>query len=230
MKIMKYIISFFLFVVLLPLYLNAETAKKIILEGHVSGLPDSTVLEVLPVSHDKASPIASIRIKNGYFKSECTIPGPRAAYLSVEGGYPYKYIFLGDGNLKVSGNVTSRTDGKRLIYDLSYLKIEGSPLTDTYLKLLSVRDTLDRVYKSNNDKYRPRIIGMAAARREGRKDQLDSLSRTVEYRQMEAEEKAFFNLEDTTYKKVISANRSSCWGHLKVIRLTHYLDGSNKQM
>lgn len=198
------------------------------LTATVDGIPDGTHVQLIPVSTGKEKTLADTTVVDGKFIFTGVMDEPRAVYLKVKDSYGSQALMLENGNIKLEGKVTFKSQGESTNYDFSETKVTGSPLTDKYRKLLSVRKSLDSIYKADNERFKE--IRAAYGRARGNKDKvlMDSVTATDEYRASVRADSLFFSNVEATYYKVIVDNKDSYWGPLMMISLFSYLTAEQK--
>ncbi len=223
MKLLKYILSACTGALLGVGACTPQPAGSYTVTGRIEGLPDGTRVRLVPVSHDVEQPLADTVVTDGTFVFRGIAEEPRAVYLTVAGSYGSALMMLESGKTKIKGKVTAAEREGTLAYDYSGVTVSGSPATDKYRRLLSVRDTLDALYQANNEKFR--TIRADVARAHAAKDRrlLDSLQATEEHQASAAADREFFQQVEQTYRRVVMDNKDTYWGPLMMISLFSYL-------
>ena len=171
------------------------------LTGHIEGLPDSTHVQLIPVSHYNEKPLADTVIVNGEFTFTGKMDEPRAVLLLVKDAYGSRRLMLENTAIEVSGTVTATDNNGTPSYDLDRLSVSGSPLSDRYDSLMSVREQMDALFKAKATLYKDSTMEARAA----------------------ADHKLFATVDSTFHAAVLS-QKDSYWGPLLMISLTSYLD------
>lgn len=171
------------------------------LTGHIEGLPDSTHVQLIPVSHYNEKPLADTVIVNGEFTFTGKMDEPRAVLLLVKDAYGSRRLMLENTAIEVSGTVTATDNNGTPSYDLDRLSVSGSPLSTRYDSLMSVREQMDALFKANATLYKDSTMEARAA----------------------ANHK-FFATVDSTFHAAVLSQKDSYWGPLLMISLTSYLD------
>ena len=171
------------------------------LTGHIEGLPDSTHVQLIPVSHYNEKPLADTIIVNGEFTFTGKMDEPRAVLLLVKDAYGSRRLMLENTAIEVSGTVTATDNNGTPSYDLDRLSVSGSPLSDRYDSLMSVREQMDALFKAKATLYKDSTMEARAA----------------------ADHK-FFATVDSTFHAAVLSQKDSYWGPLLMISLTSYLD------
>lgn len=171
------------------------------LTGHIEGLPDSTHVQLIPVSHYNEKPLADTVIVNGEFTFTGKMDEPRAVLLLVKDAYGSRRLMLENTAIEVSGTVTATDNNGTPSYDLDRLSVSGSPLSTRYDSLMSVREQMDALFKAKATLYKDSTMEARAA----------------------ADHK-FFATVDSTFHAAVLSQKDSYWGPLLMISLTSYLD------
>lgn len=171
------------------------------LTGHIEGLPDSTHVQLIPVSHYNEKPLADTVIVNGEFTFTGKMDEPRAVLLLVKDAYGSRRLMLENTAIEVSGTVTATDNNGTPSYDLDRLSVSGSPLSTRYDSLMSVREQMDALFKAKATLYKDSTMEARAA----------------------ADHKLFATVDSTFHAAVLS-QKDSYWGPLLMISLTSYLD------
>ena len=124
------------------------------LTGHIEGLPDSTHVQLIPVSHYNEKPLADTVIVNGEF----TFTGKM-----VKDAYGSRRLMLENTAIEVSGTVTATDNNGTPSYDLDRLSVSGSPLSTRYDSLMSVREQMDALFKAKATLYKDSTMEARAA-------------------------------------------------------------------
>ena len=208
---------------------SSQNDRAYTIKGEVKGLPDGTMLQLLPVSHTANTPLDSALVSGGTFTFKGKADEPRAVYLLVKGGYDRRPLMLVNGEAAtLTGTVTATPTGNGTMYDIEKLTVAGSPLTARYDSLLQVRDRMDEAYAAYSKQHQTISKELGEARQAKDKARIDSLTKTDAYKAMAEGEKNFFSLVEKNYHQVIQDNKNSFWGPLMMISLTSYLSEENK--
>lgn len=183
----------------------SATPEGYTLTGHINGLPDSTHVQLVPVSHDSASPIADTVVVNGTFTFNGQTSEPRAVLLLVKDAYGSRRLMLENTDMEINGTVKATSANGTPVYDLDKLHVSGSPLSARYDSLMSVRQRMDSLYNDNAVRYKDAAPDIRAAA-----------------------DKTFFQTVDSTYHAAVISQKDSFWGPLLMISLTTYLSEDMK--
>jgi thiol-disulfide isomerase/thioredoxin len=204
------------------------------LTGHISGLPENSVIVITPLSHENVEALAEVPVVNGEFQYTDTFPEAKVVLLSVKGSYGAMRVMLNNGD-KVeitSDAVASDIEGTDMkSYDFQKdFKVKGSELTDKYLKLMSSRDTLNTIFEENNKRFAAIREAFGEARRNDDRAAMDSLSATEEFRLSAKADSTFFATVEQSYRNAVLSNKDSLWGPLMMISLTSYLTPDQREL
>ena len=165
-------------------------------------------------------------ILNGKFCFTDTISEPVAVCLRVKNTYSHFPLMVAPGNVQIEGTARNYVDNGETSYDLSALKVTGSPLTDKYHELCSVRDRLDSIYSANQVRFEEIQNKYKEAGKDKKKQA--EIKASAEYQALLQAENEFFAEVDKTYEKVFMDNKDTFWGPLMLITLTSYLTDDQK--
>jgi peroxiredoxin len=202
-----------------------QSTNSYIIKGDIQGIPNGSHIQLYPLSHASTPALADTTITDGKFvftgKAEAE---PRAAILMVKGTYGSTHLILENGNISITGKVSSEMDKEgNVTYDYSDVSIKGSPLTERYRSLLKVRGGLDSLYAAINNRFARLNAMLTQARLHANQQLKDSLYNSLEYKQLQEANKSFFATIDATYNKLYKENKDSFWGPLLMISTTSYL-------
>jgi thiol-disulfide isomerase/thioredoxin len=204
------------------------------LTGHISGLPENSVIVITPLSHENVEALAEVPVVNGEFQYTDTFPEAKVVVLSVKGAYGAMRIMLNNGD-KVeltSEAVANDVEGSDMkSYDFSKdFKVNGSELTDKYLQLMSSRDTLNSIFEENNKRYAAIREAFGKARHNDDRAAMDSLMATEEYRLSAKADSTFLATVEQSYRNTVLGNKDSFWGPLMMLSLTTYLSPDQREL
>lgn len=193
--------------------LTACTAKptSYTINGAIEGLEDSTVVTLVPVSHEKEDAIGEAVVMNGKFQFTGETTDTMIVALIVKDCYGRCEFILDNSDIAINGKVEKSKgwDGTDQ-YDWD-ATVTGSTLTDQYKQLMQVREDLNKIYEAKNEKYGPvwdkfhAIKDKAAA---------EAFKQTEEYKAAEAAENNFFKTVEEKMDSLVSANKETFWGPL----------------
>lgn len=195
------------------------------IEGNVSGLPDGTVVVLNPINTVQQPDMASATVSGGKFSFSGTVSEPTGVYLMVKDAWNAKKLILGEGTtINISG-AAKQVDGKDgKVYSMSDVKVEGSALTNEFNNILSVRDYLDILYKSNYEVFDDYLSKYSELRKSGNEAALDSLSHTPLGIAQQKSDSIFFKACEDAYHTATMKNKDNFMGPLTMISLFVYLD------
>lgn len=208
-----------------------QTVTSYTISGTISGLTDSTTLVLIPMTHDNEKPIAETKVSNGTFSFNGTAEDTICVRLAVKDTYGGINLMLENTEITVNGSATSsKAHDDTPLYHFDNVEIKGSPMTDRYTQLMSVRDSMDILYQAYHNEHAAIEKQIAQAR--GKKDQkaLEALYKSDEYKAFSAAETNFFKTVGESYNKTILNNKDSFWGPLMLVSLTSYLTPDQKEV
>lgn len=203
---------------------NQKSATSYVITGQIEGLEEGTRVQLVPVSHKNEKPLADTVVVNGKFIFEGVAEEePRAVRITAGDSY-IGLMMVENGKTNITGKAEKGERG----YKVSDLAIKGSPLTDYYHKLYSVREQLNELHVSYNEQHKEISKILGQARMANDKAKMDSIYKTDAYKALEQSERDFFSTVEKTYKQVVEENKDTFWGPLMMITLMSYLNPSDK--
>jgi peroxiredoxin len=212
----------------LALLAMAAHAQSYTVKATLKGLPDGTVVELVPMSHDNEKAVATGTIQGGTVTFTGRQDDPRLVWLRVKDTYGFGKFMLDNSTIAYSADVTP--DGKNQgvdVYRFANARVTGSPLTDEYLKMYSVRDTLDGIYQANDKKFADVRNKYFAAKTT---DEKKAVEGSAEYKAMLEADKQFFALVETKLDSTIRAHRDTFWGPLLMLDFMNYFRPEEKTL
>lgn len=192
--------------------------------GSITGLPDGTQLILSPMSYAKEKPVATATVQNGKFTMAGTVPAPMCVNLMVDGSYGYIQMMVDDETATVNATVTSdKAQDGTPYYHYSQVKVTGSPLTDKLQSLKSVRDSMNVLHNTFEEKYASYFKEQGEAYKNKDTARLAELRRSETYKNMTADEKTFFDTVEKSFTKVFTDNKDTFWGPLMMLNLYSYV-------
>ena len=198
------------------------------IKGDISGLPEGAHIQLVSVSHVMELPLAEMLVVDGKFKLNGSVDQPTAVIIKVKDGHGSKYMMLENGVTKIEGEIKSSITKGDLYYDFSNLTVSGSPATDKYLELMSVRSEMDKMHAAYIAEHKDVMDAMNKARVEKNQQAIDSIEAGEAYSSMAESEKMFFTTVETRYEQIIMDNKDSYWGPLMMITLMSYFNDDTK--
>lgn len=198
---------------------SVQPPKGYKIEAQLTGVSDSTQVEMFEIGSKGGSPFGSTFVKDGRFVLEGDITEPTAVYLTVnskEKGPMSQLLILEKGNTISLTNQDAR------------LSWSGSPLTDKYQQIMDCRKPLDSIYTANDKKFK--AIKEAHSKAYQAKDtaEMKRLSQTDEFKAMSEADKAFFAEVEKVYYKTVMKNKDNFFGPLSMLSFFSYLTEEQK--
>lgn len=204
---------------------SKSDGSSYVIAGNVDGFADGTIIDLIPISHDKMEPLVEAVVTNSTFEFRGSVDQPTAVFLKARDGYGQLYLMVENKQISIEGEVKSSTPHQNKVYDFSEVTIKGSPLTDLYHEKISIRDKMDELYQAMTLKYQDVTNKVIQARRDNDMAAIDSISQTEEYIAMSEAEMDFFRTVETSYENLIISNKDTYWGPLLMVTLlTHFSD------
>lgn len=192
---------------------------KYTITGQFNGLPDGTVLEMIPAgTHNNEKPIAKATVQSGKFTFAGSVEGPRFFFVKVaDGGYGGFQIMVDNADIQVTGKAEGNKEGN---LDLREVQVSGSQSHDEYLEKSSLRDRLEVLYNAYHERGKAVTDKLSAARQAKDTVLQKQIMETEAWKQFEKEEHAFFKTVEDSISALITANKDTWWGPF--LMLTNY--------
>lgn len=203
-----------------------ETSYTI--SGNISGLPDNTVVELVPMAHHAEKAIAEAVVKDGRFTFEGSIEEPRCMQLMVKDSYGTVKFMLENVKTSIDGEATvSKAHDDTPLYHYN-VKVSGSPLSARFDSLVAVRDTMNALRADFEKRYQEFFDARNEAYKQKDTKKVEELMQSETYKAMQKEDMEFFHMVENKYNRVILDNKDTYWGPLMLLELTSYLTPDQK--
>ncbi|MGN6510306.1 MAG: redoxin domain-containing protein [Chitinophaga sp.] len=202
---------------------------KYTITGDFSGLPDGTVLEMIPSgTHNEEKPVASATVKAGHFTFSGSVPGPRFFFIKVaDGGYGGFSLMVENADIKVSGKANAGKEGKLALTDV---EVTGSASHAVYKEKTSQRGRLDELYTAYHERGKDVIAKLNAARKAKDTVLQKQIIASAAYKQFEKEEHDFFTTVSDSITALIAANKDTWWGPFLMLHNFSYFTPEQKPL
>jgi thiol-disulfide isomerase/thioredoxin len=205
----------------------AAVAQNLTITGTVNGLPDGTVLSIVPVSHDNDKAMAEGKLAAGKFEIKTDVQEPLLVVFKVNDDYSSLKFMVNTGdNISVTVGKVDKKMYSSAYYEMSDVIVTGSSLNAKYKELTSVHDTLDQIRSDFERRYSPLQSKISAAGKD--KVKMDAIKATDEYKAMEKEDNDFFHTVEAKYTNLFNANKDTFWGPLLMVNFMSYLTAEQK--
>lgn len=211
---------------MMALFAIIANAQSYTLKVTLNGLPDGTVIELVPMSHDNEKPIATATLKGGLFTLTGQQNDPRLIRMKVKDSYGSGKFMLDNSDITISADVKQRGTSQGLpVYTFDPMTVTGSPLTDEYRKMYSVRDELDEIYESNAKKFEAVHQQLNNAKTD---EERKAVKESSEYKAMLLADSIFFSTVEFRLDSTINAHKDSFWGPLLMMDFMNYFRPADK--
>lgn len=211
---------------MMALFAIIANAQSYTLKVTLNGLPDGTVIELVPMSHDNEKPIATATLKGGLFTLTGQQNDPRLIRMKVKDSYGMGKFMLDNSDITITADVKQKGTSQGLpIYDFANMKVTGSPLTDEYRKMHSVRDQLNEIYESNAKKFEAVHQQLNNAKTD---EERKAVKNSSEYKAMLQADSIFFSTVEFRLDSTINAHKDSFWGPLLMMDFMNYFRPADK--
>jgi len=193
----------------------------------VEGLEDSTVVTLVPITHDKEDALGEAVAMGGKVQFTGEATDTMVVGLIVKGSYGRGTFVLDNSDIDITGNVTK---GKAWDGTDEYkwdITVGGSPLTDKFLTLYAERDKLDELYREYHEQYKDVL-----AKHDAIKDPNErrAFEETDEFKPFMEAENNFFETVDKTLNGIVLDNKDTFWGPLMATMFMSYFNSENAEI
>ena len=218
----------------LPLVIGAacssRPADSYVVKGDVAGIPDSTMMMLIPLSHLDQLAIDSALVVDGKFEFKGSVDEPRAVAMIAKDNYGRMEFMLENADIAITGEAEAEQgeDGK-YTFNFDKLTVAGSPLTDKFIEIMAPRTKLNKRMIAHQAALALYWEQLNAAREAGNAAAVDSIQNSEGYKALMAEEEEIFNSFGAVLDKAVADNKDSFWGPLMMIAQTSYLNAENRE-
>jgi len=200
--------------------------------GTITGLADSTVLVLTPISHDREQPLAEAVVQDGKFEFTGQREFPIMVRLSVKDSWGGQAFMLENADITINGEAEtkSREGDETPTVNFSNIKISGSPLTDKLLGYLARRDSLDILYDQFHQRNKEGQELMMQARASKDPAKIKAAEENESWKAFAADEHQFFQTVEDTFTGIINENKDTYWGPMMAIYLYSYFTAEQKDL
>lgn len=212
-------------------YSPCTSKDSFTINGTISGLTDGTEIYLVPGStHKQEKPIASTTLAHGKFTFSGQVETPRMYYLKLKENSNVIKVLVENG---VNVTITSKTEkqnnnGQKWI-SFHDTKISGSPIHDEFLRKMAFKEELEQMFITKNKKHKAITTLLGEARTNKNQNLMDSLVKTKEYREMNADEGHFFKTVGEKTKQAVMDNKDSWWGPLIMLQSMNWFEEEQKE-
>ena len=198
--------------------------------GTISGLPDGTVLQLTPISHDNDPVVGEATLQGGKFEFKGTREFPLCVRLNVKDSYGGQNFMLENTNITIDGEAKQNGESQGTPVYRFYTKVTGSPLTEKLEGYIARRNELDADHTAYYEKYDKVVQEYSAARQARDKAKMDEIANSDEYKAFAQAEHDFFAKVEKTFTDIINENKDTYWGPMMAIYLYSYFTTEQKPL
>lgn len=191
---------------------KAIPSSSYTLEGTIKGLEEGTVVTLVPgATHSSESAVAETTIKGGKFTFTGKLKEPRLFYATFGKNKGFIPVLVENSKIKVTAEAeVSKEEDERINFKNEV--ISGSKSHDYYRKETAFRLDLEKDYEEYHKGTEELGILYSKARVAGNNKVMDSIGNSVEWKNFEAKEKAFFAKVQSSSENLISKHKATWWG------------------
>jgi peroxiredoxin len=195
------------------------------INGEFDGMADGTKVELIPAATGKMEkPVAVAEIVNGKFTFKDSLPEPRLFFIKVQDVEGILQVMAENSTISIKGKPIEKVIGEKKMLDYSGVKITGSAVNDQLNEKMAFHKILDSTYRENQRLGNKINTLFGEARMNKNMKLMDSVSKTEEYKLVEAREKKFFADVEKGFNQAVISNKDSFWGPLLMMHLWNYFD------
>ena len=198
--------------------------------GTISGLPDGTVLQLTPISHDNDPVVGEATLQGGKFEFKGTREFPLCVRLNVKDSYGGQNFMLENTNITIDGEAKQNGESQGTPVYRFNTKVTGSPLTEKLEGYIARRNELDADHTAYYEKYDKVVQEYSAARQARDKAKMDEIANSDEYKAFAQAEHDFFAKVEKTFTDIIKENKDTYWGPMMAIYLYSYFTTEQKPL
>lgn len=215
-----------LFVMALLAMTLVLNAQKYTIKATIANLPDGTVVQLIPMSHEKEQPLGEATVKGGKFEFTGTATEPICVYILVKDSYGPCSFMLENTDITVTGSVEKGKAWDGVDRYQWNTVVKGSSLTEKYQGFVAERNKLDELYAANQEKFK--AVHEKARSLKG--DELAAYKKTEEYQALEKSDHEFFQTVDKVLNGLILDNKDTFWGPLLAHQYMSYFTPDQRDM
>jgi thiol-disulfide isomerase/thioredoxin len=197
-------------------------AQSYQVKGTIKGLPDGTVVSLVPMSHDHEKAVATDTLRNGQFNFSGKADFPLCVLLSNNDKPGHLAFMLENKPISITAEAKLIKNGDNSYYKFENVKVDGSPLSDTLRTYVKKRDKLDQLYEQTYAPFHDYFEKMNQAKMAKNQAMMDSLKSSPDAKAMAQAERNFFATVEKTYNDAINANKNTYWGPLLALYYYSY--------
>jgi thiol-disulfide isomerase/thioredoxin len=190
------------------------------ISGQLEGVPDSTIIEFVPVSHQENDPIISATVINNRFEAEGRTDRPCAVRMRINNAYGALPLIIENTDITINCTATmtgeNGYDGKA-IYSFDNAEISGSELSTRYRNIYAIRDSMDRLYMDTQHTHRSVIEALNEARESQNGIDVDSIMSSDAYKKYMEDDKKFLAGVSEAFNKAVLDNKHDFFGPLVML-------------
>lgn len=210
---------------------QAAVSPGYVITGTFDGLPNGTVLELIPSgTHNQEKAIASTILQNKRFSFKGAVSGPRLLQITVKGHNGGCLVMVENTSITISAKARFEESNGSKFLKVTDLKISGSPVHEVYLKKIAYRAELTAVYDGFHKRHEAVLKQIDQAYAEKDSVKVNNLKNAPAFKLYEADERAFFKRVNVTSDSVLAANKDSFWGPFLMLHSFSYFTPDQKPL
>lgn len=194
--------------------------------GHIEGLQDGNIIEIIPFSHNPEKAVATDTIKNGTFEFTGEVPEPRIMTIVVKDTYGGHNFMLENSKITISGKAEFAEDFNR--YEFKDMQITGSPLSDSLYAKTAFREKLNEQYNEFHERYDNAMNQAKEAQVKNDMATAERLKKEAQEQMAKDENEFFHNVEQQITQNILS-NKNTFWGPLLMLYHMNYFGEEQKK-
>jgi thiol-disulfide isomerase/thioredoxin len=207
---------------------TAPATSSYTVEGNITGLEDGTSVKLIPgATHSSEPAAAETTIKGGKFVFSGKLNEPRLFYVTFGKDKGMIPVLVENSKIKVTAeaNISNPEEGR---INFRNEVVLGSKSHDYYKKETAFREELNKDYEDYHKGFEKVTESYGNARVAGNKKAMDSIGNTLEWKNFEAKEKAFFDKVQSSSENLIAKHKATWWGPFFMLMQYSYFTPEQK--
>lgn len=199
------------------------------LTGTIKGLPEGTVVELVPGStHKTELPVAESIVKDGSFTFKGSLKGPRLFNIEAINTEGSIKVLIEKGNVTVTGKASSTDVEDKLNYQYDSIVVTGSEVHTLYMEKIAFLDSLNTLYDNYHTSNKEILEALKIAQVAHDDTLIKSLLKTEAFEKLQNDNKVIYDSVDVRMKKLIMDNKKTWWGPFLMMDQMYEFDAQQK--
>ena len=202
------------------------------IEAEIAGLPDGTVMALVPKTNKEEKPVAEAVASGGKFKFAYAVESPRIFFIELKNGVGGFSVLVENGDrLKVSATMEYiRKTPAPMLAMFNNVQISGSAVYTEYRAKTAYREELKKMEGEIAERHKVIWGKLSEAYKAQNMRLADSIRKTDAYSAAEQDNIKLSEKKWEGVKKVILENRDSWWGPFLMFVSIPRLNDNHKEL